>query len=508
MVFNYPETFIKYFSDLVNIIKLLIVSNKSHKIINADFSIKHFVRYLMRDKNINLFLEKRSLQRVIGDIFNILKNTKYSNLFPPQMQSGENKRTNAERVTIIGSRIKLYIINHLYGGEYFDEKKKIAMCPECKKEGLSTNTSFLRIKSKEFHHEDIKIEGYSTPQLYNLFANNKNLHQNDRGNPYFLPNIIKKMESESVILRCAVHHHLIHSSYFNDFKKFINWENIPEEFPQDIFDLPSEFIHILAMICVDNFYKTKSKNSRQKSKLKQKEIIYNIKKRYIIDRIYAGVCPTCGDFNTNEHLTAFDFNHLNELKKMTFWEREKIEEEREARVKNLYSLPCSELVEKLEDQKGGYICRNCHRVIHDDIEFVNEIFGDKNIVRMVTDDCKSIIEKYRQNLIYNKESIKNPLRTDIEIRRSLIDYLFALFEISEEKSVVTTDNLINKMSLSRSAVNNFFDIRKEFLKKYGKIIIGKGPSNPTKYYVNDKGKKLMRLMIYFRDFYNKLIPDL
>lgn len=126
---------------------------------------------------------------------------------------------------------------------------------------------------------------------------------------------------------------------------------------------------------------------------------------------------------------------------------------------------------------------------------------------MVTDDYKSTIEKYRQNLIYNKESIKDPLRTDIEIRRRLIDYLFALFEISEEKGVVTTDDLINKMSLSRSAINNFFDIRKEFLKKYGKINIGKGPSNPTKYYVNDEGKKIVRLMIYFREYYNKLIPD-
>ena len=138
---------------------------------------------------------------------------------------------------------------------------------------------------------------------------------------------------------------------------------------------------------------------------------------------------------------------------------------------------------------------------------IYKIYEDKNIIRMVIDDYKSTIDKYKQNLIYNKKSIKDPLKTDIEIRRRLIEYLFTIFKISKEKGVVTTDDLINNMGLSRSAVNNFFDIRREFLNKFGEITIGKGPSNLTKYHLNDKGREMIRLMIYFKDYYINLKSD-
>ncbi|KKN07586.1 hypothetical protein LCGC14_1065320, partial [marine sediment metagenome] len=51
---NFSDTFTKYFSDLVNLIKLMIISNKSHKIIDADFSAQDFSRFLIV-KGINMY---------------------------------------------------------------------------------------------------------------------------------------------------------------------------------------------------------------------------------------------------------------------------------------------------------------------------------------------------------------------------------------------------------------------------------------------------------------------
>jgi len=177
---NYSNTFDKYFSDLVNIIKLLIISNKSHKIIGADFSATDFVRFFM-SKGINLFLTEGTLFNVIRDIFTFLRDTKYYDLFPAQVKSKElsrEDRTDSEQVTVVGSRIKLYIMKHIYYGRYFDDKKGIAICPDCKNEGLIVNISSPRIRAKEFHHDDRKLEGYSADELYELFVS-------DRGKPYF-----------------------------------------------------------------------------------------------------------------------------------------------------------------------------------------------------------------------------------------------------------------------------------------------------------------------------------
>ena len=112
MVNYYSNTFNKYFTDLVNIIKLLIISNKSHKIISADFSVKRFAMYLM-DRKINLFLGQYQFVDVIGKIFNFLSE-RYPKLFSDRTHTIDNeKREDAERTTVIGSRIKLYILRHI-----------------------------------------------------------------------------------------------------------------------------------------------------------------------------------------------------------------------------------------------------------------------------------------------------------------------------------------------------------------------------------------------------------
>ncbi len=504
MATNYSDSFTKYFSDLVDIIKLLIISNKSHKIIGADFSILHFVRFLI-DKGINLFLTEHSLVKVIGNIFIFLKDTKYSNLFPTQMRSeGDGTyvedKTGEKRRKVVGSRIKLYAMEYIYNGRYF--VNGIATCLECLSEGFTVNSSSIRIVSREFHHESRKLEEYTISEFYRLFNNN-------RGNPYFLQYLINKMESESVVLKCGSHHNIIHAFHFINFKKLISWENIPREFPQDIFDLPAEIIHILVMICVENSNLPEPlERSRRKKKLNTEERRYRvrtyilnfIKKRYIIDCIYGGICPVCGEFNTIDHLPAFEFNHLYKLRKLTPKEKERYKRIKK-KVSELFYLPCSELVRELESQKGGYVCHNCHFVIHEDISIVNKIYEDQNIMREVLKDNENTIRHYKQSLIHSIESIKDPLKSENHLHRPFMDYLIALFEISKRKQGgVTRDEILNY--LGQKSFGKIFEKRK-VSEKYLRIVAGT-TQRPTRYYINDEGRRIVRLMYYFRDYYRNL----
>jgi len=83
---------------------------------------------------------------------------------------------------------------------------------------------------------------------------------------------------------------------------------------------------------------------------------------------------------------------------------------------------------------------------------------------------------------------------------SLRNYFFALYEISEEKGAITSIDLEEKMNISRVSILKFFTKRRELLEKYGNIIPARGRI-PTKYYLNDDGKRIVRLMHYFKNYY-------
>ena len=501
MLNNYPETFNKYFSDLVNIIKLMIVSIKFHKIIKADFSAAHFGRFLM-EKNINLFLTEAPLFKTILLIFNFLKESKYSNLFPIITKTetpGTSKETRIDikRRDIVGSRIKLFVMENIYEGVYLDKSDGIIKCPNCLREGLKVNTFSPRKRAKEFHHShDITNDDYmryDSNALYDLFTK-------IRGNPYFLQEIINQMEKEKVILTCANHHNIIHTPYFIYFKKLINWEDIPNEFPyRDIFDLPADIIHSLIIICLDNFYKTKTIDKENRNAIKLRLISF-LKKRYIIDRIYGGVCPCCGEFNTKDHLPVFEYNHLYELSELNSEEREK---RKKIKIPKLFeSLSCSEIVREMEKKynNGGYTCRNCHFVIHGDVSNIDEIFDDEDVVKKVLYDKEITLEKFKQNLVHNG-SIEDILKSEKVRYESVIEYLFALFEISRKKQSGVTRMDLGKY-LGYKECRHIIE-RREFMKEYVKVIAG-GKNREPLYFLTSEGNNIVRLMYYFQDYYRIL----
>ena len=497
---NYSDIFNKYFFNLITIIKYLIISINSHKIIGARFAISPFVSFLL-DNNINLFLTKESFYKAVRDIYNFLRE-RYFDFFPAQFRSKAKDLDKEKHRTIVGSRIKLYIMRNIYDGLYFDEASRIAICPICLIESnngkkLTVSETFPRIRAKDFHHENIRLEGYNTKGLFKLF--NKY-----RGNPEFLQTIINIMENEMVTLKCRCHHSIINSPYFNDFKKLINWENIPEEFPyKDIFDLEAEIIHILTKISVYSLYQG-IKNKKSELDGAMKRIFFFLKKKYIIDRIHEGICPICREFNTRDHLPAFEFNHLYtmlyELGEITSEEMDGYKE-RKRRVPELFYLPCSELVKEMVIEEGGYVCGNCHRVVHTKIPYIEKIYNDPDLYKKALKDKKDSIKKNRQNIIHVKESIGNPLKLEKKNYIGFMENLIALFEISKSERDGVTRNILADYLGMRS--QDVFEKRK-FSRKYVTIVAGSGRTSPKKYYITLEGKRIVRLIYYFRDYYKEI----
>lgn len=487
---NYSDIFNEYFLKLITIIKYLIMSIKSHKVIGAGFAISPFINFLLNN-DLNLFLAEESFYKAIRSIYKYLKN-KHSDLFPDQFRS---KNIDPEkRRTIVGSRIKRYMMRNIYDGLYFNIDKKIASCPMCSE--FTRNGTFPRIRAKDFHHEDTRLEGYNSTSLYSLFTKY-------RGNPSFLQVIMERMQNEGVTLKCRCHHIILSSPYFIHFKKLISWENIPSEFPfQDIFDLEAEIIHIIVRISVNNLYQG-IKHGKAELDGAMRRIFFSLKKRYIIDHIYGGLCPTCGEFDTKNHLPAFEFNHLYttlyELGEITLEEYKRYKDIKR-RVPELYYLPCSEIVREMDIEQGGYICSNCHRVLHTKIPYIKEIYNDSDLYKKAIRDREEILKKYKQNLIYDKKSVGNPLELEFKRYTEFMDNLFALFEISKKKKDgVTRNDLANYLKMRSQDI---FEKRK-FSRKYVKIVAGSGQTSPKKYYITYEGKRIVRLIYYFRDYYKE-----
>lgn len=495
MMNTYPDTFETYFSDLVEIIKLLIISNKTHQIIGAVFSIVPFVKYLQKSSH-NLLMTQRGLYDVISELFTYLKNSEYSKLFPAQTKSMEGEfypidKTGKKRQLIAGARIKIFVMKHIYNGNHYDLRNGVILCPECLNEGFKVNITLPRIRSKEFHHKDSRFEGYTAKDLYEMFSKN-------RGDPYFLLNLIHQIEKESVAIKCGCHHSVIHDDY-SQFNKLINWTDIPKKFGyNDIFELPSEIIHIIIYTCVEAYYYGRI-SDKDRKEIKNR-LIFRLKKRYIIESLYEGFCPVCKEFNVNEHSRAIDYNHLYSIKDLT-------PEEREKRKSNKFTtlfrkMSCSEIVKEMQKKyhKGGYICHNCHAVLHTNLELAAKIYSDPELFKKVREDKEVAIRKYKQNLINNTNLIKNPLKSEITKFKAFMDYLIAIFKIAKDKDIVSTVDLAVEMGNTSSPVRSFFRRRKNDLEKYGTITFGDS-NNPTRFHMNSKGKVIVELLFYLKSYY-------
>ena len=476
IIINHQEKYTKYFSDLAEVIRGLIISIISHKKIGALFLLNPFVDYL-RKKNINL-LQSSRFYHSIDRIFNFLEE-KYPDFFPIQYAESESltkkgkEKKYREYRRIVASKLKFYILKSIYEGKYYGDG--VIKCPECVKEGYKYNINTLRLKAIVCHHNSAKKENlFKSDNLYLLFNQN-------RGNPNVLEELVNMLESEEIIILCRNHHKRLH---FNDeFDYIVNMKGL--------FSLPAELIHLIVKVSINSFRLTKNLSPNEKAN-KKKNILRKIKKRYIIEKFYGEFCHVCEEFSIRKDLMAFDFHHLsNDFEKI--------------KAHELYdTLPCSKIATILIQEKGGYICSNCHSVIGAElIHLISDIFDDKNIVKRIQQDINFSHSKFTSMNEISHISIKSPLKKSLDINETFERYLNAIYIISNSKKEVTISDLTSFTGISSGPIHKFLNKDSSILKQSIEIK-NDGVPKPIKITLTEKGREFISLINHTKDYYNSL----
>ena len=477
MFYQYPKTFKKYFSDLIEVVKLITFVSRNHKLIKATLVIRPLVKYL-EEKGINLLQQTTTFYKIVREIFDFLAQN-YENYFPERLSrafeenmSKQEYRQHFNRYRqVVGYRLKLYLIKIMSNG------KNYVRCPECEKEGFKINTDIIKLNALEFHHQtDKKSEIFTAIRLYELFTENQ-------VEPNFLEKISQLLKLEKVTLVCRNHHMMINDHYFDYFKYFINFRNL--------FSLNAEEIHILLRIIVDNFRITMNLTKVRKRMIRQR-IKNRIKKKYIIEKLFGKKCSICGEFNTKKHIRTFDFCHQDPQVKTV----------QASTLFNSYS--CSEIAEILRKERGAYICSNCHTVYDMDYyNVIDEIYDNKEIVKNVKDDYHKLRINFTPISKTMVRNVKDPLQKIIVIKENIINYFTTIYELSQKNINATNKTISNYLGVDYSAVKSFFLRRRTFLENYLDFPYGR----PIIYTLNHRGKFFVSLINYFKQYYRSLELD-
>jgi len=205
--------------------------------------------------------------------------------------------------------------------------------------------------------------------------------------------------------------------------------------------------------------------------------------------LYGKKCIACGEFNTEKHLRGFNFCHQDPSLKTV----------QASTLFHNHSL--SEIVELLREEKGAYLCSNCHTVY--DMEYYNvidEIYDNKEVSNRVKDDYLNVRKKFKPISEINIRNIKDPLMKKIKIRDSLIKYIMLIYEFNKTNVDATNETISDHLGVDYSGVKSFFFKRRHFLEHYVNFNSGR----PTKYLLNDKGRNLVSLLNYFKQHYRSL----
>ena len=191
-------------------------------------------------------------------------------------------------------------------------------------------------------------------------------------------------------------------------------------------------------------------------------------------------------------LMAFDFHHL-------FNDFEKI------KAHELYdTLPCSKIATILIQEKGGYICSNCHSVIGAElIHLISDIFDDKNIIKRIQQDINFSHSKFTSMNEISHISIKSPLKKVLDINETFERYLNAIYILSNSKKEVTISDLKSFTGISSGPIHRFLNKDSSILKQSIKIK-NDGAPKPIKITLTEKGREILSLLYQIKDYYNSL----
>jgi hypothetical protein len=310
------------------------------------------------------------------------------------------------------------------------------------------------------------------------------------------------MEIEGLEVLCSVHHAIEHSHIYRYFRKLINWDYIPINFTQELLSLPGEIVHIIIWIVIENYFKDEN-ISRADLHSARYSIIKSLKKKYIIEHIFGSLCLSCLEFSTSDHLVSFDFHHCEGPR---FEENPYLHEKHRGKIRTVSELfdkdySCSEIVKILEFEKGGYLCKNCHSVIQYTLkeQLLDVIYDNQQIAKNVLEDYINVKNKYK--LLKDTGIVGDPLIKTLDISETLLKYLDAFYDISQDSKDITIQKLMKNLKLSVGAVSAFIRRNWAFINNFLNVKY-KDPESFTSfkniYILTEKGKNYIELISFIR----------
>lgn len=372
---TYREALIKYFKELIEIIKLLRVLNIEYINDPESIIIRDVVNRLW-NKGVTLGMTRGSLENTLGFIIDYLRkeleNFILERIIKQKLYHDKDKRLKE------CSRCHRILAYKAFE-EYKREKRKglRSVCIECKsaqqlikrygnKAKIIINEfdgkcskcglGIVYLPALEFHHpEEKKFSWY---------------HIMDKSYKH----AVKILKKEKVIVLCKNCHELEQSKTYNSFQDLI--------LRPDIFLLSSDKLNeLIEKVYQDILNKIYISDIRL--------IHYLIKKRFVIEQLYNGQCIGCKEVTVYSNLPAFDFHHL---------EPEKIEEK--SRWQTLKYLDSEDIIKALIEENCICLCSNCHRLLHTRFnELAYEVFSKSNILNM--NKILSEVNKFFNNLFEN-----------------------------------------------------------------------------------------------------------
>jgi len=335
---------------------------------------------------------------------------------------------------------KISVINEIYGGRF--QKG----CTDC-------NAGIIELPVLQFHHLNPNKKTTTWHKI-----NSKNYRE-----------IISILENEKVRVICANCHLGINSSLFNEYKNLI--------LSKDLFNNSPEIIDNIINEVLINHKRTRNKNSNYRGKIKR-QIIFWVKKRYIIEKLYGGKCVACRKATVQKNLPSLQFHHTLRSKKVS----EKWED---------YShLDVMKIVNILQKEKCVCLCANCHILIHS-TRFEKHI----NLIHpKIEQEVKELFSKIKMNIYHQKFKsieINDPFYKEFGFGDAWKKYLIQigkLYGIYNPKSFTSKELAISLKITDRYLRRILKRLENEvFIEIVEESIMTSNGRTPIKYKLSEKG---------------------
>ncbi len=195
-----------------------------------------------------------------------------------------------------------------------------------------------------------------------------------------------------------------------------------------------------------------------------------IRKRYIIEKVFSGLCIGCGKVNVSNNLPSLIFHHHDSSIK-------------EINIKDILNFDCEAIYRIILKERVICLCSNCHSFIHSEFykyinEFINEKYFQQNFSANNLKKFKSKFINIRSQIIENisrfkfkKLDIKSPLKLEFNQTQNIwkIHLLEVYYTIcGSNKSYVNVSDFMKIFYYPRGTAMKFLNrlSKSGYIKKF------------------------------------------